>query len=149
MLGPAIMSLSLSLLFLWGCTPKSAEPILFGQDSCAHCKMMITDRRFGGEIITTKGKVYKFDSLECLNDFSKKNRALLGESYREFVVSVTNQGALIPANSARFYLEPTLRSPMGKGYLAAPSVDALRSSLGQDKIDKTLTWEDVKREIEK
>ncbi|MDX1911017.1 MAG: hypothetical protein SFV22_06010, partial [Saprospiraceae bacterium] len=42
------------------------EPIRYGQDNCHACKMTLTDRRFGAEIVTKKGKVYKFDDLNCL-----------------------------------------------------------------------------------
>ena len=33
--------------------------------------MTISDPQFGGEIITTKGKVYKFDDLHCMKGFLK------------------------------------------------------------------------------
>ncbi len=32
--------------------------------------MLITDNKYGAELITTKGKIYKFDSMECLVEFS-------------------------------------------------------------------------------
>ena len=33
------------------------EPIRFGKDNCHSCKMTLTDKRFGAEIVTKKGKV--------------------------------------------------------------------------------------------
>jgi len=42
-------------LFLTSCTPKP-EKIAFGKDNCAECKMPIMDPKFGGEIVTKKGK---------------------------------------------------------------------------------------------
>ena len=38
-----------------GCNPKP-EKITFGKDNCAECKMTIMDPKFGGEIVTKKGK---------------------------------------------------------------------------------------------
>ena len=44
----------------------SPLPIDYNHDECAYCKMKIADARFGAELVTSKGKVFKFDSAECL-----------------------------------------------------------------------------------
>jgi len=56
----------LLLLLFAGCRPKGPVAIEYGQDICAFCKMIIADPRFGAEVITKTGKVYKFDSVECM-----------------------------------------------------------------------------------
>ena len=53
---------------LIGCNPK-AEKINLGKDQCAECKMTIADPKFGAEIVTKKGKVYKFDDTHCIAVF--------------------------------------------------------------------------------
>lgn len=58
------------LAFCSSCT-TGPEPIRYGQDNCHHCQMTLMDKRFGAEIVTDKGKVYKFDDLNCLVNFMK------------------------------------------------------------------------------
>src|SRR5690606_35879538 len=40
-----------------------------GADECAHCRMVITDRRFAAQLLTDRGRSYLFDSIECLAAF--------------------------------------------------------------------------------
>ena len=49
------------------------QPIKLGQDACSFCKMSIADNHFGAEIMTKKGKVYKFDDMHCIAGFMKAN----------------------------------------------------------------------------
>ena len=53
------------------CTTKP-QPIKMG-DTCDFCIMGVADNRFGAEIITNKGKIYKFDDIHCLLGFMKAN----------------------------------------------------------------------------
>ena len=57
--------LMLGSMFLLYCSP-TVEPITFGDDQCTFCKMSIVDKRYGAEVLTTKGKVFKYDALECM-----------------------------------------------------------------------------------
>ena len=45
---------------------KGHQPINYGEDECEFCKMMVMDKRYGAELVTDKGKIYFFDSIECL-----------------------------------------------------------------------------------
>ncbi|MCC6725443.1 MAG: hypothetical protein IT258_13125, partial [Saprospiraceae bacterium] len=56
-----LTSILLFCSLLTACTP-TAEPISFGEDMCAHCKMTIVDEQFAAEAVSQKGKVYKFDA---------------------------------------------------------------------------------------
>jgi copper chaperone NosL len=42
------------------------DAINYNEDQCEYCKMKISDTRFGAELVTRKGKIYKYDSAECL-----------------------------------------------------------------------------------
>jgi copper chaperone NosL len=65
----------IGLLLLFGLTSCNSQPqpIKLGQDACSFCKMSIADKHFGAEIITKKGKVYKFDDVHCVLGFMKAN----------------------------------------------------------------------------
>ena len=45
------------------------EQLQYGTDACHFCKMTLMDKKFGAELVTTKGKVYKFDDLSCFINY--------------------------------------------------------------------------------
>lgn len=61
------------LLLLFSCNTDKTEPINFGEDQCSHCRMTIEDPKYGTELITKKGRVYKFDDLSCMESYVKEN----------------------------------------------------------------------------
>jgi copper chaperone NosL len=131
------------LLFFTACLTSKPVPIQFGSESCDHCKMTITDRRFGGELVTPKGKIYRFDSLECLKEFESKHAS---EKFSVFVMDSTDQGNLISAKDAYFYIAENLRSPMGKGVLVSQRPEKLQDlvhTLTQEKAGQFLRWEET------
>jgi copper chaperone NosL len=101
---------------LAACAPAGARPIAYGEESCAYCRMTITDPRFGAEARTATGLVHTFDSIECLAAFVQG-----GDSSRVSGVWVSDYehpGTLVAADSARFWRSAGSVSPMGKGLLA-------------------------------
>ena len=55
-------------LAMLGCSAKP-EPLVFGKDACYTCKMTLVDSKYGAELVTQKGKIYKFDDLNCMLNF--------------------------------------------------------------------------------
>jgi copper chaperone NosL len=72
---------SIATLLMTGCNPK-AEKIIAGTDSCAECKMTIMDPKFGAEIVTKKGKVYKFDDAHCVATFLERRAVELSDLHQ-------------------------------------------------------------------
>tara|TARA_R110002072_G_scaffold111697_1_gene239941 strand:- start:131 stop:565 length:435 start_codon:yes stop_codon:yes gene_type:complete len=117
------------------------KPIAYGTDGCHFCRMTIVDRQHAAEIVTDKGKVFKFDSSECmmnhLKDIDQKQVAL-------YLVNDYNQpGELINATEATYLISDRIPSPMGE-FLTAfmteqAAVDALMTYDGD-----LLTWEQLK-----
>ena len=54
-------------LSLAACT-VAPVPINFGSDGCHFCKMTIVDKQHAAELVTSKGKAYKYDAIECMID---------------------------------------------------------------------------------
>jgi copper chaperone NosL len=100
--------------------------------------MTITDKRFGGELVTQKGKVYKFDSLECLNKYMN----LHSDDYKIYVVDSMHDGNLIEAEKANFEIRSELRSPMGIGILASPQSE-------KDIKGNFIQWKELQLKLEK
>lgn len=114
-------------LFLWplvSCSP-TPESIIFGQDLCDLCIMKIHDHRYGGLILTQKGKSYKFDSLECLQQFEteKLDKEEIIKEY--YVFDAFEKGKLVPLSKALFLNIPKMRGPMGKAIWGSESQDGI------------------------
>lgn len=125
------------------CFGGEPEKIYFGKDSCQHCKMILTDKRFGAEIVSKKGKTYKFDAIECMQDFEKENKDTLGTDYRKYIVNSVQKDNLVPIEKVFIYEDPQLRSPMGKGYLTADSESELLKLVGEGNKSKIMKWSDL------
>ena len=113
------MSIFMMIPFILGlnsCVSNKPEPIVLNRDNCEFCKMTIADSRFGCELITTKGRFYKFDDLGCMLRYKEQSQKI---KYLAFFVndySMTN--TLIDAETALFIESAHLKSPMG-GNIAA------------------------------
>lgn len=107
-----VIVLSILLVFVASCNTKP-EPFQPGKDVCEFCKMGITDTRFGGEVITKKGKIHKFDDVHCMIGFLKNGGEAEKNIARKVVLNFEKPNEFIDALSASFVTSPQLKSPMG------------------------------------
>lgn len=139
-----------SILFLGllvaGCEPKP-QPINYGSDECAYCKMMITDSEFGSQIVNNQGRAYKFDSVECMAAFAIANQ---GENvHSKWVPNFSNPNEWLLAEDAVYLHSETLRSPMGlfmSAYADRASAEEMKKEYGGEIIDFNTVKEVVKNE---
>ncbi len=129
-----------SLLLLMGCAVEPS-PIAYGSDFCHFCRMTIVDKQHGAEIVTGKGKVYKFDAVECmLNHFNDTDN----QSIALFLVNgYTQPGKLIDATGAYFLISEGIPSPMG-AYLTAFSSEADALDAQKFHGGQVFTWQQIK-----
>jgi copper chaperone NosL len=119
---------------------RAPEPIKYGKDACTHCKMTIMDKRFAAEIITAKGKIFKFDAAECMAGFLKEKPEIEANEKSIFLVSDFNHpGQFIDARKSFFLNDKSLSSPMG-GNLAAFLSPDFAQAFQKDKSAKIYTW---------
>jgi copper chaperone NosL len=121
-----------------------AEPIRFGTDNCYSCKMTISDQRFGGELVTKKGKIYKFDDSHCLVEFLKAGAEEKTNIATTYLVDFAGNGGLIDANAALLYKSTELRSPMGGNVAAFSKKEALRQLAALHAGTET-TWNEISK----
>lgn len=127
------------LLFFSACEPKPAT-ISYGFDACHHCKMTIADNRFGSQLVTDKGKAYKFDAIECMAQYMEG----ANESYAYILVTnLPTPEKFIDAETAVFIQSKSLPSPMGMN-LSAYADEAEAAKVLQDLEGRILTWQEVK-----
>jgi len=123
------------------------EPIRFGEDGCYNCKMTISDRRFGAEVVSDKGKVYKFDDLNCLNDFLKTDYLPTAEIKHVLAVDFSHPGNLIPAEQAFFLKNEALKSPM-RSDVATFSTDADREKVSVEVGGGAkMNWDEIRKNL--
>lgn len=104
------------VMMMISCGVSGPEPIVLHKDNCAFCKMNISDGQFGAELITIKGRVFKFDDISCLLRFKEENPDKEAQSHYVHHFSANN--ALISAESAFYLKGGAIKSPMS-GNIAA------------------------------
>lgn len=103
------------LFFLISCS-VSPKKIEYGKDVCSFCDMTIVEKTHAAEFVTSKGRVYKFDAIECLlNDLNDKN---IDDMAFILVTDYLNPTELINAKEATYLISKEIKSPMG-AYLSA------------------------------
>lgn len=120
------MAGALTMTLLLSSCQSGPEPIQLGKDACAFCKMTIIDGRFGGEIITSKGRVFKFDDIHCLRNYQDQHREL--GSTEVWLSAFSEKGQLLPAASATLLSSQDLHSPMGGNIAAFPNSETAASA---------------------
>lgn len=128
-----------TMLFAAGCKPKP-EKLVAGRDHCAECKMTIMDLRFGAEIVTTKGKVYKFDDAHCLAAFFERRGVELTEIDQTLFADYNDPNQFIKIDSATFMVSSQLKSPMGGNAAAFNSEAAAKSKSETIEGSKITNW---------
>lgn len=123
-----------------GCSIEQ-EPIHFGKDVCSYCSMTIIDAGHASEIITVKGKVYKFDSIECMIRGLNHQDDEIAEI---LVMDFSNPGNFINAKTAVFIISQDIASPMGANLSAFKSEQAI----AQKKVNgTTYNWTMIQQHI--
>ena len=84
-------------IFLVSCSTEP-QAINFGKDLCEHCSMTIMDKKFGAEMVNSKGKAIKFDSGECMVGYINSENKFQAEQY--LVVNYASEGELINAEQS-------------------------------------------------
>lgn len=136
----SILYLTVFMLILSACSQKPAE-IHYGNDECVHCKMMITDNQFATQLVTEKGKAYKFDSIECMAVYHRMNSQQL-EGVALWVSDYNNPGTWLKAEEAQYVKSDVVNSPMGESLLAFASDEEAKQHI-QDKPGKLIAWAEV------
>ena len=107
------------------------EALNYGKDNCGFCKMTITDNRFGAEIITQKGRVYKYDDSYCLLAYLKTGDLPAAEIRNIYIANFAGNHELIDVNKALLLQSKELRGPMGGEIAAFDNTDSLTTVMKQ------------------
>jgi len=125
-------------LLITGCNPK-AEPIQYGKDNCNECNMTIMDPKFGGEIVTKKGKVFKFDDAHCMALFLKDRKVEMADLHKLYFLDYSGGKEFLDTKTATFVLGSQFKSPMGSNS-AAFATKAAAEKKASEIDGKTTDW---------
>jgi copper chaperone NosL len=126
--------------FLFSCSTQP-EPIIPGKDSCTFCKMPVADLKFGGEIISTKGKIFKFDDLGCMIHFlSGAENTQSAKSI--LTVSYSSGHDLADVKKSFFLVSSNLHTPMNSGTAAFKTKEEAEEAQ-RTLTGNILTWNEL------
>jgi len=138
-----VLVMALSLTALSGCSTQP-QPLKIGKDNCDFCKMTISDHRFGAEIITKKGKAFKFDDEKCIIGFLNTKKVAQEDISGIYFVDFSIPDKLVNVEEAHFLQCPALKSPMGGNIAAFSNEDSLAKTFQQINGNK-ISWEDMQK----
>ncbi len=123
----------------------SPQHIEYGTDACQYCNMAIVDRQHASQVVTTKGKAYKYDAIECmvhsLQDELKDTEIAL------YLTADFNQpGQLMDATMATYLVSEQISSPMGANLSAFENEKTAQKE--QKKFTGELfSWEEIQNHL--
>jgi len=121
------------------CGSNEPKPINLNTDMCDFCKMTIANGKFGSELITTKGRYYKFDDVACMIQFAKSNQTPVNHF---FVNDYLKENELFPAEKCFFLKGGIINSPMRGNLAAFSSINEQKKF--QSKLNaEPMTWQQV------
>jgi copper chaperone NosL len=108
--------------------------------------MTIVDQQHAAQIVTDKGKAFKFDASECmlnyLNEIDTNEVALF------LVDDYNSPGELLDAKKAAFLISKDLPSPMG-AFLSAFGSKEAAQRMRDEHPGELFTWEEIRAKFKK
>ncbi len=132
--------LALISLFLTSCNVEP-QPMNYGSDACHYCDMTIVDKQHASQLVTSKGKAYKYDAIECMVH-SLQDEFKDTEMVHYLVADFREPGTLMDAKKAYFLVSEKLQSPMGADLSAFISQEAGKKAQ-QEFTGKTYSWQEI------
>jgi copper chaperone NosL len=118
-----VFAILTTILFL-SCS-NEPEPLRYGKDACYVCKMTLMDKKFGAEVVTEKGKVYKFDDANCLVSFINSGYLTDDTIEHKLIIDYSQPEKLISAETAFYLKSEEIRSPMASQVAAFEKEEAM------------------------
>jgi len=103
--------------------------------------MTIADGRFAAELITEKGRVYKFDDVSCMIEYAVANPQHKAKAL--WVTQYDRPGGFIQAEQAAYVKSEELKSPMRGNLAAFSDADAAKQLAAQFEQAEILSWKAI------
>jgi nitrous oxide reductase accessory protein NosL len=142
---PLLLLLTVLVAACGGGPDTTAPPeILYGQDVCDRCNMIISEERFAAAYWTTGGVARRFDDVGGMLAYYYEE----SEEVASFWVHDYAGGRWLPAEEATYAFAPDLITPMGFGVVAlATAAEAEALAAGHEGAH-VLTFDQLLAEAE-
>ncbi len=137
-----VLLITLTLFSIISCSVEP-EAISYGKDNCQFCKMTNMDPKFGCEIVTKKGKTFKFDDLSCMIKYQKMDEQNKAEYALLLVNQFGNNNEFMAVEKAIFISTPKYQSPMMGNTAAFSDEKQAIELVNTDKKAKKLNWNEL------
>lgn len=119
-----LLPVLLGVASLGACT-KGDEPVdpVWSKEPCAHCRMLVTDKRFAAQLVTAEGDRHYFDDVGCMVLWIDTRKVTPKRSWARDAQT----GQWLDARAARY--ASGVRTPMDYGYEAR-----LEGGVGWDEL---------------
>jgi copper chaperone NosL len=108
--------------------------------------MTIVDQQHAAQIVTQKGKAFKFDAVECMLNHTKEI------DHSEIALFLVNDylepGILIDATTSHYIISDNIPSPMGE-FLSAVKTKESVLQLQKEKEGSVYTWDEILKYFKK
>ena len=113
-----------------------------GRPTCDYCRMIITEKEYGGRIKTAKGKTLIFDATECMAAFVIKAMVKPAEIQSLWSVHFSQPGRMLNAKTAFYLQSNSMMSPMSIN-LSAYQSRAEAERMREKHPGELLNWTQV------
>lgn len=135
--------LLMSALWLASCGSQIDfdEPpeILYGEQACDRCLMIISEARFAAAYVTVDGETRRFDDIGGMLDYDKEQ----GEEVAVFWVHDYETEEWLKAGDATYVMNDELITPMGFGIIAFETRDRAMA-WSSEEGGMVMNFEDLK-----
>ncbi len=141
-----ILQLLLISLSFTACNVKP-KPINYGSDACHYCNMNIVDQQFASQLVTSKGKAYSYDAIECMVHSLQEEFSDVEMAY-QLIADFNTPGNLIDAKSASYLVSDKLPSPMAEnlsGYKSEDDAQNKQLEFG----GKIYNWDEIQSHLKR
>ena len=118
----------IGLFSLVGCGHHHPVAFQAGDFQCEFCKMGIVDMRYKSEVISPKGKIFRFDSIECLLRWKQRHPQEVASAW---VSDFFHPEQWLLLEKAYYLKSEKLSSPMGAFLSAYASPKDLQTAQKQ------------------
>jgi copper chaperone NosL len=110
-----------AVVWLWPGGPRTGPaPIAWGRDTCAYCRMHLSQPGFAGEMRDRHGVLHKYDDVGCLVAAIVRARAEVPDAWVEDHAG----GGFVPLLTAHLVRATSVETPMGHGLVAFRDAEA-------------------------
>lgn len=107
--------------------------------------MGLAHEHYATEIVTADGEVYKFDDIECMDEFVEMAPELKEENTAKHYVRDVDTGEWVDLEKAFHAYHPDFWTPMANGVVSFKDKESAEKYVKEQGIGEVLDYESLKK----